>query len=106
MSARFPVVLNMREMLRVDFEAYEKKVETALFKLERSVGPDGNHRHCDDPQRRAAVLFDEGSAARYRLHGLDRDQCCRLISARNGDPWRAGVTHASGSGCVDRVGGS
>ncbi len=30
----------LREMLRVDFEAYEKKVETALFKLERSVGPD------------------------------------------------------------------
>ncbi len=28
----------LREMLRVDFEAYEKKVETALFKLERSVG--------------------------------------------------------------------
>ncbi|NKL21106.1 conjugal transfer protein TraA [Rhizobium leguminosarum] len=30
----------LREMLRVDFEAYEKKVETALFKLERSVGPE------------------------------------------------------------------
>ncbi|MGI0526629.1 conjugal transfer protein TraA [Rhizobium giardinii] len=30
----------LREMLRVDFEAYEKKVESALFKLERSVGPD------------------------------------------------------------------
>lgn len=30
----------MRETTRAEFEAYEKKVETALFRLERSVGPD------------------------------------------------------------------
>lgn len=30
----------LRETSRSEFEAYEKKVETALFKLERSVGPD------------------------------------------------------------------
>lgn len=30
----------LRETSRTDFEAYEKKVETALFKLERSVAPD------------------------------------------------------------------
>jgi hypothetical protein len=30
----------LREASRVEFEAYEKKVETALFNLERSVGPD------------------------------------------------------------------
>lgn len=29
----------MRETTRAEFEAYEKKVETALFRLERSVGP-------------------------------------------------------------------
>lgn len=30
----------LRETSRTDFEAYEKKVETALFKLERNVAPD------------------------------------------------------------------
>ncbi|MQW63158.1 conjugal transfer protein TraA [Sinorhizobium meliloti] len=30
----------LREMLRAEFETYEKKVETALFKLERSVSAD------------------------------------------------------------------
>ncbi|WP_234710225.1 hypothetical protein [Sinorhizobium medicae] len=30
----------MREMSRAEFETYEKKVETALFKLERSVSAD------------------------------------------------------------------
>lgn len=30
----------LRETSRVEFEAYEKKVESALFKLDRSVGPD------------------------------------------------------------------
>ena len=30
----------LRETTRAEFEAYEKKVETALFRLERSVGPD------------------------------------------------------------------
>ncbi|RWB39761.1 MAG: conjugal transfer protein TraA [Mesorhizobium sp.] len=30
----------LREASRVEFEAYEKKVETALFNLDRSVGPD------------------------------------------------------------------
>lgn len=30
----------LRETSRSEFEVYEKKVETALFKLERSVGPD------------------------------------------------------------------
>jgi hypothetical protein len=30
----------LRETSRTDFEAYEKKVETALFRLERNVGPE------------------------------------------------------------------
>ncbi|WP_426289744.1 relaxase/mobilization nuclease domain-containing protein (plasmid) [Ensifer adhaerens] len=30
----------LRETTRVEFEAYEKRVETALFKLERTVAPD------------------------------------------------------------------
>ncbi len=64
----------------------------------------GNHRNCDDCQRRAAVHLDKTSAARDRLYGLDRDWCRRLVLARNGGPGRAGVTHASGSGCLDRVG--
>ncbi|AUW47237.1 hypothetical protein CUJ84_pRLN3000099 (plasmid) [Rhizobium leguminosarum] len=37
---------------------------------------------------------------------MDRDRCSWLLSARNGDPWRARVTHASGSGRLDRVGDS
>ncbi len=64
----------------------------------------GNHRNCDDCRRRAAVNLDESSAARDRLYGLDRDSCRRLVLARNGDPWRAGVTHASGGRCLDLVG--
>ncbi|PTE06675.1 relaxase/mobilization nuclease domain-containing protein [Mesorhizobium helmanticense] len=48
----------MRETTRAEFEAYEKKVETALFRLERSVGPDER----DD--------FDEvASVAREHVNG-------------------------------------
>ncbi|MBA8907469.1 conjugal transfer protein TraA [Aminobacter ciceronei] len=48
----------MRETTRAKFEAYEKKVETALFRLERSVGPDER----DD--------FDEvASVAREHVNG-------------------------------------
>ncbi|RWX59522.1 conjugal transfer protein TraA, partial [Mesorhizobium sp. M4B.F.Ca.ET.089.01.1.1] len=48
----------MRETTRSEFEAYEKKVETALFRLERSVGPDER----DD--------FDEvASVAREHVNG-------------------------------------
>ncbi|TIW61788.1 MAG: conjugal transfer protein TraA [Mesorhizobium sp.] len=48
----------MRETTRAEFEAYEKKVETALFRLERSVDPDER----DD--------FDEvASVAREHVNG-------------------------------------
>ncbi|WP_214473391.1 conjugal transfer protein TraA [Mesorhizobium sp. dw_380] len=48
----------MRETTRAEFEAYEKKVETALFRLERNVGPDER----DD--------FDEvASVAREHVNG-------------------------------------
>ncbi|TGR01001.1 conjugal transfer protein TraA [Mesorhizobium sp. M4B.F.Ca.ET.190.01.1.1] len=48
----------MRDTTRAEFEAYEKKVETALFRLERSVGPDER----DD--------FDEvASVAREHVNG-------------------------------------
>ncbi|TIS88501.1 conjugal transfer protein TraA [Mesorhizobium sp.] len=48
----------MRETTRAEFEAYEKKVETALFRLERSVGQDER----DD--------FDEvASVAREHVNG-------------------------------------
>ncbi|MES0057268.1 conjugal transfer protein TraA [Mesorhizobium sp. M0078] len=48
----------MRETTRAEFEAYEKKVETALLRLERSVGPDER----DD--------FDEvASVAREHVNG-------------------------------------
>ncbi|TIW38364.1 MAG: conjugal transfer protein TraA, partial [Mesorhizobium sp.] len=48
----------MRETTRAEFEAYEKKVETALFRLERSVGPDDRND------------FDEvASVAREHVNG-------------------------------------
>lgn len=48
----------MRETTRAEFEAYEKKVETALFRLERSVGADER------------VDFDEvASVAREHVNG-------------------------------------
>ncbi|MER9664214.1 conjugal transfer protein TraA [Mesorhizobium sp. M0159] len=50
----------MRETTRAEFEAYEKKVETALFGLERSVGPDER----DDFDEVASVAREHVNARR------------------------------------------
>lgn len=60
----------MRETTRAEFEAYEKKVETALFRLERSVGPDER----DDFDEVASVAREHVSGRRelmelYELKG-------------------------------------
>lgn len=60
----------MRETTRAEFEAYEKKVETALFRLERSVGPDER----DDFDEVASVAREHVNSRRelmelYELKG-------------------------------------
>ncbi|MES0000906.1 conjugal transfer protein TraA [Mesorhizobium sp. M0051] len=50
----------MRETTRAEFEAYEKKVETALFRLERNVGPDER----DDFDEVASVARDHVNGRR------------------------------------------
>ncbi|MER8573495.1 conjugal transfer protein TraA [Mesorhizobium sp. M1374] len=50
----------MRETTRAEFEAYEKTVETALFRLERSVGPDER----DDFDEVASVARDHVNGRR------------------------------------------
>lgn len=60
----------LREASRVEFEAYEKKVETALFNLERSVGPDER------------ADFDE-VATLAREHVSQRRELVELYEQRN-----------------------
>ncbi|UVC19392.1 relaxase/mobilization nuclease domain-containing protein [Mesorhizobium onobrychidis] len=60
----------MRETTRAEFEAYEKKVETALFRLERSVGPDER------------ADFDE-VATLAREHVNQRRELVELYEQRN-----------------------
>ncbi|RWD10445.1 conjugal transfer protein TraA [Mesorhizobium sp.] len=60
----------LREASRVEFEAYEKKVETALFNLERSVGPDER------------ADFDE-VATLAREHVNQRRELVELYEQRN-----------------------
>ncbi|RWL75813.1 MAG: conjugal transfer protein TraA [Mesorhizobium sp.] len=60
----------LRETSRTDFEAYEKKVETALFKLERIVGPEERSD------------FDE-VAALAREHVNQRRELMQLHEQRN-----------------------
>ncbi|RWH83997.1 MAG: conjugal transfer protein TraA [Mesorhizobium sp.] len=60
----------LREASRVEFEGYEKKVETALFNLERSVGPDER------------ADFDE-VATLAREHVNQRRELVELYEQRN-----------------------
>lgn len=90
----------MRETTRAEFEAYEKRVETALFRLERSVGPDER----DDFDEVAAVAREHVNGRRelielYELKGQaqaeqgtasERDESRERRDDAN-DEWNAAV---------------
>ncbi|RWC55567.1 conjugal transfer protein TraA [Mesorhizobium sp.] len=79
----------MRESTRAEFEAYEKTVETALFRLERSVGPDER----DDFDEVASVARDHVNGRRelMELHEMKGQAQAEQGTATERDERRDGA---------------